>query len=279
MEGKRRQCEDAIFREGSAGRSIPPVPAAVPYTETIRRPATARRRCVADRGQGSAAADCEIAVAPLPRGRGIEFISEIKAGVVPASHIAAAEEGVSDALNRGPRGLPVTDIQVRLIDGACEPSPDAQATFRQAALLAARDAMESADPVVLEPIHRLSVTVDSSSVGDVMGDLSSRRGRLLASSDEGPFTTITADVPMSETLGLSSDLIELAGRSATHRIERTTYQELPPSLTEPGPGGGTSQTREPRRPRPRSGADAISMPRPDRSDDNQPEPADIERIV
>ncbi len=251
----------------------------MPYTVTIQRPATARRRCVNDRGQSSTEADCQIALAPLPRGSGIEFISEIKAGVVPASLIAAAEEALSDALHRGPRGLPVTDIEVRLIDGACEASQDAQATFCQAAVLAARDAMASADPVVLEAVYRLSVTVESSSAGDVMGDLSRRRGRLLASSDEGPLTTITADVPMSETLGLSSDLIELAGKSATHRIERTTYQELPPSLTEPGPGGGTSQTREPRRPRPQSGADAISMPRPDRSDDNEPEPADIKRIV
>lgn len=273
-----RGCD--LLRTGSAGRSIRPVPVAVAYIETIRRPATARRRCVNDRGQG-AAADCEIAIAPLPRGRGIEFISEIKAGAVPASHIAAAKEGVLDALHRGPRGLPVADIEVRLIDGACEASRDAQATFREAAVLAARDAMESADLVVLEPIYRLSVTVDSSSAGDVMGDLNRRRGRLLASSGEGPLMTITADVPVSETLGLSSDLIALAGKSATHQIERTTYEELPPRLAEPEAGGGdgTSPTREPRRPRPQSGADAISLPRPDQADDVEPTPADVKRIV
>ena len=153
-------------------------------------------------------------------------------------------------------------------------------TFCQAAVLAARDAMASADPVVLEAVYRLSVTVESSSAGDVMGDLSRRRGRLLASSDEGPLTTITADVPMSEDPRIVKRPDRLR-RQVRNTPDRTNHLpgELPPSPTEPGPGGGTSQTREPRRPRPQSGADAISMPRPDRSDDNEPEPADIKRIV
>lgn len=201
----------------------------VAYRESIRGRATARGVFRDDRGGERAAAECEITIEPHARGVGIQFVHE-DSHAFPAPLLAAAEDGMRDALGAGPLGgFPVTDLRAGVIDGSRDASEEALSAFRRAAALATRDALARADPFLLEPIDRLCVTVASNSAGDVMGDLSRRRGHLLSSTTDADqaLITITADVPRAETATFPDDLAALSNGSGTYTVKGSVYTERP----------------------------------------------------
>lgn len=201
----------------------------VAYRESIRRRAKARGVYRDDRGGQRAPVECEITVEPHARGAGIQFIHQ-NSRAFPASLLAAAEDGVRDALQAGPLGgFPVTDVRAGVLDGSRGASEQARSAFRRAAALATRDAVAMAEPFLLEPIDLLRVTFATSSTNSVIGELSRRRGNVLdATSDaEGAFTTITAEVPRAETATLADDLSTLTNGAGTYVVKGSVYRERP----------------------------------------------------
>ena len=153
-------------------------PPRVPYRETIRGSATAHGRHKKQSGGRGQFGDCHIEIEPLAAGEGFEFVDKIKGGVIPSSFIPAVEKGVRDAMDAGVlAGYPVKDVRVRLFDGAYHSVDSSEIAFRLAGAHAMKQALEQADPVLLEPIMLVTLSVPEAYVGDVIGDLNSRRGR------------------------------------------------------------------------------------------------------
>src|ERR1700760_1609647 len=155
-------------------------PPRVPYQETIRKPAKAHGRHKKQTGGRGQFGDCHIEIEPLEPGSGFEFINAIKGGVIPSGFIPAVEKGVQEAMEDGVvAGYPVKDIRVRLYDGSYHTVDSSEMAFRLAGSLAMKQALEQAGPVLLEPIMLVTVNAPEDTVGDVIGDLNSRRGRAL----------------------------------------------------------------------------------------------------
>jgi elongation factor G len=195
-------------------------PPRVPYLETIRRSAKGHGRHKKQTGGRGQFGDCHIEIEPLPQGSGFEFVDEIKGGVIPNQFIPAVEKGVQEAMRNGiVAGYPMKDIRVRLVDGQYHSVDSSEAAFKVAGSLAFKQAAEQAQPVLLEPIMTVAVTVPEDSVGDVIGDLNSRRGRPLGMEPKGSMTEVRAEVPMAEMLSYAPDLRALRGSSGTSRRE------------------------------------------------------------
>ena len=183
------------------GAEIELHPPRVPYLEAIRKPAKAHGRYKKQTGGRGQFGDCHLEIAPGEAGSGYEFIDEIKGGAIPKGFIPAVEKGVAEAMQHGTlAGYPVKDLQVRLYDGQYHRVDSSENAFKIAGSMAFKDAMEQADPVLLEPIMLLTVSVPEDVVGDVVGDLNSRRGRPLGMEAKGSATEIKAEVPMAEVL-------------------------------------------------------------------------------
>ncbi len=168
------------------GAEIELHPPRVPYQETIRRPAAAHARYKKQTGGKGQFADCAIEIEPGEDGGGLEFVNQIKGAAIPGSFIPAVEKGVGEAMRHGTvAGYPVKDVRVRLVDGKHHDTDSSELAFKLAGAMAFRQAMEEADPVLLEPIVRLLVSCPDECVGDVIGDLNSRRGRPLGMEAKG----------------------------------------------------------------------------------------------
>ncbi len=154
--------------------------------------------------------------------------------MIPTSFIPAVEKGVKDALASGPvAGFPVGGVRVRLFDGQYHTVDSSEAAFRMAGVLAMREALESASPVLLEPIMRVRITVPEDSVGDVIGDLNSRRGRPHGMEPRGSgMTEVEAEVPMAEMLSYAPDLRSLTGGRGDYTLELQGYEEVPGHLAQ-----------------------------------------------
>jgi elongation factor G len=209
-------------------------PPRVPYQETVRGEARAHGRHKKQSGGRGQFGDCHIVLEPLGTdgdGPDLEFVSEIRGGVIPASFIPAVERGVRDAMAHGPSaGYPVKGVRVRLVDGSFHTVDSSEHAFRTAGALAMRQAMEDAGGVLLEPIMRITLTVPEASVGEVIGDLNGRRGRPQGMEPSGATTTITAEVPMSEVLAYAPDLRTLTGGQGEYALELVRYEEVPAHL-------------------------------------------------
>jgi len=208
-------------------------PPRVPYQETIRASARAHGRHKKQSGGRGQFGDCHIEVEPLADGEGFEFVDAIKGGVIPGGFIPAVERGVREAMQRGAvAGYPVKDVRVRLYDGSYHSVDSSEMAFKTAGALAMRQALEAASPVLLEPIMHVTVSVPEDAVGDVIGDLNSRRGRPLGMEPAGGMTDVRAEVPMAEMLSYAPDLRAITGGQGEFTMELARYEEVPGHLVE-----------------------------------------------
>ena len=208
-------------------------PPRVPYQETIRGSAKAHGRHKKQSGGRGQFGDCHIALEPLADGD-FEFVNEIKGGVIPGGFIPAVEKGVREAMAHGPvAGYAVKGVRVRLFAGSYHTVDSSEMAFKTAGSLAMKEAMDAARPVLLEPVMQVVASVPESSVGDVMGDLSSRRGRPLGTeASAGGLVEVRAEVPMSEMLSYAPDLRSITGGQGEYTMEFLRYEEIPAHLAQ-----------------------------------------------
>jgi elongation factor G len=208
-------------------------PPHVPYRETITGSAEAEGKHKKQSGGRGQYGDCWIRVEPLPRGAGFEFVDKIVGGAIPRPFIPAVEKGVVEALRAGDlAGYPVVDLRVTLYDGKHHPVDSSEMAFKIAGSLGVRAAVAKAGPVLLEPIMRVEVTVPSEHVGDVMGDLNSRRGHPLGMEAKAGNEVIQAEVPMAEMLSYAPDLRAMTGGRGDYTMEFDHYAQVPAHLAE-----------------------------------------------
>ena len=214
------------------GAEVTLKPPRVPYQETIRKPAKAHGRHKKQTGGRGQFGDCHIAIEPLEPGGGFEFVDEIKGGVIPSGFIPAVEKGVLEAMQEGVvAGYPVKDVRVRLYDGSYHTVDSSEMAFKIAGSLAMKEAMQEAAPVLLEPIMLVTVNAPEDTVGEVIGDLNSRRGRPLGMEPVGAgMTEIKAEVPMAEMLSYAPDLRAITGGQGEFTMEFERYEEVPAHL-------------------------------------------------
>ncbi|HBZ68235.1 MAG TPA: elongation factor G [Deltaproteobacteria bacterium] len=201
----------------------------VPYRETItRRVENVEGKLKKQTGGKGMFGVCYLTVEPLPRGSGFEFVDEIVGGSIPRNLIPAVEKGVQDALLRGPlTGYPVVDVRVRCIDGKHHPVDSNEMSFKLAGSYGFKAAMEQARPTLLEPIMDVEVSAPDQHVGDVMGDISQRRGRVQSTEARGTAQTIRAQVPMAEMLEYASALTSMTGAKGSFAMSFSHYDEVP----------------------------------------------------
>ncbi len=214
------------------GAEVTLKPPRVPYQETIRGAAKAHGRHKKQTGGRGQFGDCHIEIEPLEAGSGFEFVNAIKGGVIPSGFIPAVEKGVQEAMQEGVvAGYPVKDVRVRLYDGSYHTVDSSEMAFKVAGSHAMRQAMEQASPVLLEPIMVVTVNAPEDAVGDVIGDLNSRRGRPLGMEPVGAgMTEIKAEVPMAEMLSYAPDLRAITGGQGEFSMEFERYDEVPGHL-------------------------------------------------
>src|SRR5215207_2381104 len=200
----------------------------VPYREAIKGSAKAHARYKKQTGGRGQFADCHIEIGPAPDGTGLEFVNAIKGGVIPGGFIPAVEKGVREAMRSGTvAGYPVQDVKVTLFDGQHHSVDSSEMAFKIAGSMAFNDAMENAQPTLMEPIMIVTVMVPEEYVGDVIGDLNSRRGRPLGMEPKGAVTEIKAEVPMGEMLGYAPDLRAITGGQGEYSMDLARYEEVP----------------------------------------------------
>jgi len=215
------------------GAEIDLKPPRVPYLETIRKPAKAHGRYKKQTGGRGQFGDCHIEIEPLGHGDGFEFVSKIKGGVIPTSFIPAVEKGIVEAMEHGElAGYPVKDVQVTLVDGSHHAVDSSEMAFKIAGSMAFKQAVAEAAAVLLEPIVQLTVSVPEDAVGDVIGDLNSRRGRPLGMEPKGQATEVKAEVPMAEVLDYAPDLRSITGGRGDFTMEFLRYEEVPGHLAD-----------------------------------------------
>ena len=213
------------------GADVTLKPPRVPYQETIRRSAKAHGRHKKQSGGRGQFGDCHIEIEPSEAGAGFEFVDRIKGGAIPRSFIPAVEKGAREALEHGVlAGYPVKDVRVTLVDGSFHTVDSSELAFKLAAALAMKQALELADPVLLEPVMLVTLSVPEDTVGDVIGDLNSRRGRPQGMEPVGAMTAIKAELPMAELLGYAPDLRSLTGGQGDYTMEFLRYEEVPAHL-------------------------------------------------
>jgi elongation factor G len=214
------------------GAEVELMPPRVPYQETIRGTAKAHGRHKKQTGGRGQFGDCHIEIEPLAEG-GFEFVDAIKGGVIPHGFIPAVEKGVREAMAQGiVAGYPVKGVRVRLYDGSYHSVDSSEMAFKTAGSIAMKHALEQAGPVLLEPIMLVTASVPESAVGDVMGDLSSRRGRPLGTEGVGGMTEVKAEVPMAEMLSYAPDLRSITGGQGEFTMEFLRYEEIPAHLAQ-----------------------------------------------
>ncbi len=208
-------------------------PPKVPYRETITKPADAHGRHKKQSGGHGQFADCKITIEPMPRGSDFEFVDEIFGGSIPRQYIPAVEKGIQDARMKGfLAGYPVVDFRVRLKDGQYHDVDSSEMAFKIAGSLAFQQGMEQARPTLLEPIMHVDISAPSEYVGDLMGDLNSRRGRVEGVDAEGDTQTIRARVPLAEMLTYGSTLRSITQGRGSFHMEFSHYEEVPRNLQE-----------------------------------------------
>jgi elongation factor G len=207
-------------------------PPRVPYRETIRGTAKAHGRHKKQTGGHGQFADCRIEIEPLAAGAGFQFVDSIKGGVIPSGFIPAVEKGVRDAMRTGAvAGYPVSDVKVTVFDGAFHPVDSSEMAFKLASSAAMRDALADAQPVLLEPVMMVTITVPEETVGDVIGDLNSRRGHPHGMEPAaGGMTAVKAEVPMAEMLGYAPDLRAITAGQGEYTMELLRYDPVPSHL-------------------------------------------------
>lgn len=205
----------------------------VSYKETIRKAVKAEGKFVRQSGGKGQYGHCVIEVEPMEPGKGYEFVNKIVGGVVPKEYITPIDNGIRDAMNSGVvAGYQVLDVKVTLIDGSYHEVDSSEMAFKVAGSMAFKEAMRKADPVLLEPIMKVDVTTPDEYMGDVMGDLNSRRGRIEGMDAIAGGQHIHAMVPLSEMFGYATDLRSRTQGRATYTMTPSHYEQVPKSVQE-----------------------------------------------
>ncbi len=205
----------------------------VPYRETIKKKVRVQGKHKKQSGGHGQYGDCWIQMEPLPRGKGFEFVDAIVGGAIPKTYIPAVEKGILEASPKGIiAGFQCVDFKVTLDDGTFHAVDSSEMAFKIAGSLAFKKAAIDAKPVLLEPIMKVAITTPDEFMGDIMGDLNSRRGRVLGMDSEGKNQVINAKVPMSEFLTYAPDLRSMTGGRGIFTMEFSHYDEVPAQMSE-----------------------------------------------
>jgi elongation factor G len=205
----------------------------IPYKETIRKKAEAQGRHKKQTGGRGQFGDVWLRIEPLARGRQFEFVDGVVGGVVPNKFIPAVEKGVLSTMEMGViAGYQMVDVKATIFDGSYHTVDSSEQAFKTAGSLAFKAAVEKANPVLLEPIVNLKVKVPDEFLGDVMGDLSGRRGKIQGTENVGKFALVTAQVPMAELYKYSTHLRSMTQGRGSHTREISHYEEVPREIAE-----------------------------------------------
>lgn len=205
----------------------------IAYRETITRSADAEGKHKKQSGGRGQFGVANVRFSPLPRGSGYEYIDSIKGGSIPRSFIPAVDKGIQEALARGMvAGYPVIDIAAEVYDGKFHPVDSDEMSFRMAGIHALRSASDKLNPILLEPVMKVKIAVPADHIGDVMGDINSKRGRVLGMEGEGTLRTVEAQVPMSEIQQYAAELRSLTSGRGSFEVEFDHYAEMPHNEAE-----------------------------------------------
>ena len=205
----------------------------VAYRETIKNPAEAEGKYIKQSGGRGQYGHCWLKIEPLPVGGGFEFVDEVKGGVIPREYIPAIEKGVREATERGVlAGYPLIDVKVAVFDGSYHEVDSSEAAFKIAGSMAFQDAARKAKLVILEPIMKVNVTTPENFMGDVIGDLNSKRGQIEEMIDREQVKLINAKVPIGEMFGYATQLRSMTQGRASYSMEFSHYAEVPRNVAE-----------------------------------------------
>ncbi len=205
----------------------------VPYLETLKGSARVQGKHKKQSGGRGQFADSWIEISSLPSGSGFEFEDKIVGGAIPRQYIPAVEKGVAEAMVKGVlAGYPTVDIKVALVDGSFHAVDSSEMAFKISGSLAFKKGAVEASPVLLEPIMDVTINIPKDCVGDVIGDLNSRRGKVIGMDSVGKEEIISAQVPMAEVLGYAPELTSITGGRGTYAMELSHYEEVPAQLAE-----------------------------------------------
>jgi len=205
----------------------------VAYKETIKAKAEAEGKYVRQSGGRGQYGHCWLRVEPKDRGEGFEFVDEIKGGVIPKEYIPAIGKGVKEALDKGViAGYPVIDLKCTVYDGSFHEVDSSEAAFKIAGSMALQDAVKRATPILLEPIMKVEVITPEKFMGDVIGNLNSKRGQIEEMRDRGQTKVIDAMVPLAEMFGYATELRSMTQGRASYSMEFLKYQEVPGNVAE-----------------------------------------------
>ncbi len=205
----------------------------VPYRETIKKKVRVQGKHKKQTGGHGQYGDCWIQMEPLPRGQGFEFVDAIVGGVIPKTYIPAVEKGIIESSKKGVlAGFPCVDFKAILDYGSFHAVDSSEMAFKVAGSLAYKKACEEAQPVLLEPVMSVTITTPEDFMGDIMGDLNSRRGKVLGMDNAGRNQVIKANVPMAEFLTYAPDLRSMTGGRGIYYMEFSHYDEVPAQIAE-----------------------------------------------
>ncbi len=205
----------------------------VPYKETITGMAKVQGKHKKQSGGHGQYGDCWIEMEPLERGKGFEFVDKIVGGVIPRTYIPAVEKGILESMQQGPlSGSPVVDIKVTLFDGSYHDVDSSEMAFKIAGSMAFKRAMEQCKPIILEPIVDMTVTVPEDAMGDVMGDINSRRGKIEGMNAKGKYQELKAQVPLAEILTYASELTSMTSGRGTFSMSFSHMDPVPYNIQE-----------------------------------------------
>ena len=205
----------------------------VAYKETVKRTATGEGKYIRQTGGRGQYGHCFLRIEPLGRGEGFEFKSEIKGAAIPNEFISPIEKGVKEKMENGIlAGFPMVDIKVAVYDGSYHDVDSSEIAFKIAGSMALEQAVRAADMILLEPIMKVEVSTPEEFMGDIIGDLSSKRAQILGTDQKGIFTAINATVPLAEMSGYATTLRSISQGRASFYMEPSHYEEVPKNVTE-----------------------------------------------
>jgi elongation factor G len=209
------------------------LPPRIPFKETVKGRAEAQGKYKKQTGGRGQYGDTWLKIEPMPRGGGFEFVDDIFGGAVPRNFIPSVEKGVRDAMKKGIlAGYPIVDMKVTLYDGSYHDVDSSDMAFQIAASMGLQKGFMEAHPILLEPIMNVEVTAPSDNAGDVIGDLNSRRGRIVGMEPAGETASVRAQVPMAEMLTYETTLRSMTGGRGGYSMEFSHYEEVPAFIAD-----------------------------------------------
>ena len=222
---------DRLLREFNVGANVGRPQVA--YKETVRKEVEQEGKFVRQTGGRGQYGHVYLRVEPQPPGKGFDFVEAIKGGAIPKDYIPAVRNGVRGAMESGSlAGYPMVDIKVTLLDGSYHDVDSSEIAFKIAASMAFKDAVRKASPVLLEPIMAVEVVVPEAFMGEVIGDISSRRGKIVGLNSRPATQVIESCVPLAKMFGYATDLRSMTQGRATHTMQFSHYEEVPASISE-----------------------------------------------